>query len=56
MLGTAAWAARRSKPAAATILVNALGEGTLNCLSQGFLTEARPLVNFRTHMRVEQVG
>jgi hypothetical protein len=56
MLGTAAWATRRSKPAAATILVNALEEGTLNYFTQGFPTELRPLVSFRTHVRVRQVG
>jgi hypothetical protein len=55
MLGTAAWAARRSKPAAAVILANALGEGVIGCVTR-FPTGIWPLISFRTHVRVGQVG
>lgn len=55
MLGCALWAARRSKPAAAVLLVNALGEGTIGCLTR-FPTGLVPLFSFRTHVRIGQVG
>ena len=55
MLGMAAWAMRRSKPAGALILVNALGEGAIGCITR-FPTGIWPLLSFRTHVRVGQVG
>jgi hypothetical protein len=55
MLGMAFWAARRSKPAAAVIAANALGEGVLGCLTR-FPTGLWPLVSFRHHVRFGQVG
>src|SRR4051812_26802980 len=55
MLGMAAWAWRRSKPAASIILANALGEGTIGCIT-AFPTGIWPLISFRTHVRVGQVG
>lgn len=55
MLGMAIWAARRSKPAAAVIAANALGEGVLGCFTR-FPTGLWPLVSFRQHVRFGQVG
>jgi len=55
MLACAAWAARRSKPAAAVILVNALGEGMVGNITR-FPTGIWPLLSFRTHVRIGQVG
>ncbi|MBC6992367.1 hypothetical protein [Hymenobacter sp. BT491] len=55
MLGCAAWAARRNKPAAVQILVNALGEGVIGCCTR-FPTGLVPLLSFRTHVRIGQVG
>ncbi|GAA4359399.1 hypothetical protein GCM10023185_25960 [Hymenobacter saemangeumensis] len=55
MLGCAAWAARRSKKAAAIILANALGEGAIGCFTR-FPIGLVPLLSFRQHVRVGQVG
>lgn len=55
MLGMAAWAWRRSKPAATIILANALGEGAIGCITR-FPTSIWPLISFRAHVRVGQVG
>ncbi|RTQ46854.1 hypothetical protein EJV47_21015 [Hymenobacter gummosus] len=55
MLGLAAWAARRSKRAAAIILANTLGEGFMMSITR-FEAGLFPLVSFRTHARVGQVG
>lgn len=55
MLGTAAWAWHRSKPAAAIILANALGEGAIGCITR-FPTGLWPLISFRAHVRAGQVG
>ena len=55
MLGMAVWAMRRSKPAAAIIAANALGEGAIGCITR-FPTGLWPLISFRTHVRFGQVG
>ena len=55
LLGMAAWAARRSKPAAAILLGHAVGEGVVGCLTR-FPTGVVPLFSFRTHVRIGQVG
>ena len=55
MLGMAAWAFRRSKPAGAVILVNALGEGMVGNITK-FPTGLWPVVSFRRHVRIGQVG
>lgn len=55
MLGMAAWAWRRSKPAGAIILANALGEGMVGNITR-FPTGLWPLISFRTHVRIGQVG
>lgn len=55
MLGMAIWAARRSKPAAAVIAANALGEGVLGCFTR-FPTGLWPQLSFRHHVRFGQVG
>lgn len=55
MLGMAAWAFRRSKPAGAIILVNALGEGMVGNVTR-FPTGLWPLLSFRQHVRIGQVG
>jgi hypothetical protein len=54
ILGCAIWAAKRSKPAAA-ILVAHLGEGVVGCITR-FPTGIWPLISFRTHVRIGQVG
>ncbi|WP_426061088.1 hypothetical protein [Hymenobacter sp. B1770] len=57
MLGLAAWAARRSKRAAALILANALGEGTTASLTKyDAETGLFPFLSFRSHVRIGQVG
>jgi len=55
LLGCAWWAARRSKPAAAIILAHAVGEGTVGSITR-FPTGIWPLISFRTHVRIGQVG
>lgn len=55
MLGLAAWAARRSKRAAAIILANTLGEGLMMSITR-FPAGLLPLVSFRRHAQVGQVG
>lgn len=55
LLGTAAWAVRRSRPAAAILLGHAVGEGVVGCLTR-FPTGVVPLFSFRTHVRIGQVG
>lgn len=55
LLGMAAWAARRSRPAAAILLGHAVGEGVVGCLTR-FPTGVVPLFSFRTHVRIGQVG
>lgn len=55
LLGMAAWAMRRSKPAAAILLGHAVGEGLVGCLTR-FPTGLVPLFSFRTHVRIGQVG
>jgi hypothetical protein len=55
LLGCAVWAARRSKPAAAIILTHAVGEGLVGCITQ-FPTGVWPLISFRAHVRIGQVG
>lgn len=55
MLGMAAWAFRRSKPAGAVILANALGEGMVGNITR-FPTGLWPLISFRKHVRIGQVG
>jgi hypothetical protein len=57
MLGLAAWAARRSPRAAALILANALGEGTVASLTKfDAKTGLIPVLSFRSHVRCGQVG
>ena len=55
MLGCAIWAARRSGKAAAVLAANALGEGAIGCITR-FPTGLWPLLSFRRHVRVGQVG
>ena len=55
LLGMAAWAGRRSRPAAAILLGHAVGEGVVGCLTR-FPTGIVPLFSFRTHVRIGQVG
>ncbi|MDF7815662.1 hypothetical protein [Hymenobacter sp. YC55] len=55
LLGCAVWAARRSKPAAAIILAHAVGEGAVGCITD-FPTNIWPLISFRAHVRIGQVG
>lgn len=55
ILGCAMWAARRSKPAAAIILAHAVGEGIVGSITR-FPTGIWPLISFRTHVRIGQVG
>jgi hypothetical protein len=55
MLGMALWAARRSKPAGAILLANALGEGMVGNITR-FPTGLWPLISFRRHVRIGQVG
>ncbi len=57
MLALAAWAARRSKRAAALILGNALSEGTCASLTRfNAETGLFPLMSFRRHVRIGPVG
>lgn len=55
LLGCAWWARRRSQPAAAIILAHAVGEGTVGSITR-FPTGIWPLISFRTHVRIGQVG
>jgi hypothetical protein len=56
MLGLAAWAARRNKRAAAIILANALIEGTNVAITKFPGGSLLPLISFRRHVRLGQVG
>lgn len=56
MLGRAAWAARRNKRAAAIILANALIEGTNVAITKFPGGSLLPLISFRRHVRLGQVG
>ena len=55
LLGCAIWAARRSKPAAAIIMAHAVGETVVGSITR-FPTGIWPLISFRTHVRIGQVG
>ncbi|WP_460607897.1 hypothetical protein [Hymenobacter terrigena] len=55
LVDCAIWAARRSKPAAAIILAHAIGETVVGCITR-FPTGIWPLISFRTHVRIGQVG
>jgi hypothetical protein len=55
MLGLTAWLARRNRPAAGLVLLNALGEGTTAAITD-FPPGLLPLISFRAHRRVGIYG